>query len=177
MIKLGGLILFASFSLLGADSVCHKSFRSVLETRSLHYFLDNAHPITGLVRDRVHNFQSGNNSYDYRMASIAATGFGLAIVANAAERRLLPRSVALAQVERTLQFAKQHLFRYRGWFHHFVDWETGERSGKSEVSTVDTAFFIAGALYAAQILQAPTITNLAHELYQDLDFIDMMTDG
>src|SRR5437867_13024085 len=44
-----------------------------LERRACRYFYDEAHPQTGLVRDRVRIIGPD----DRRIASIAATGFGL----------------------------------------------------------------------------------------------------
>jgi hypothetical protein len=39
---------------------------------------------------------------------------------------------------------------YRGFYYHFLDMDSGRRTWESEVSTVDSAFLIAGALLAAQ---------------------------
>lgn len=150
--------------------------RTELTQATLHYFLDNAHPVTGLVRDRALNFAQTPESN--RAASIAATGFGLAIIANAGVRGLVPRETAEDYVAKTLRFARAQVPRRKGWFLHFIDWETGQRIWDSEYSTIDTALFIGGALYAAQVFRGnQEISGLATELYDDIDFQDAMTNG
>jgi hypothetical protein len=145
------------------------------EKRALQYFLDNANPETGLVRDWALNF-SPTPEGD-RVASIAATGFGLAVIANASTRGLLKPEFARDYALKALTFCRDHVPRRRGWFLHFIDWRTGARLLDSEYSTVDTAWLIAGALYAARVLEDPAVRAVAHRLYADLDFQDMLTDG
>ena len=149
--------------------------RAEVERSALRYFLEQAHPQTGMVRDWAENFSDtpANN----RVGSIAATGFGFVVVANAARRGWVDRDFARAYVLKTLRFCRQSVARHKGWFLHFVDWETGERAINSEYSTIDTALLLAGALYAARVLEDPSADRLAHELYREMDFPDMLTDG
>lgn len=147
--------------------------RSELQQRSLRYFQDHAHPLTGLVRDRARNFT--NTPTANRMASIAATGFGLAVLSHAASSGLLPMKKSELQVLKTLRFARDHVKRHKGWFLHFVDWETGTRGWNSEYSTIDTAIFVAGALYAGQVFDGE-IMRIARQLHRDMDFAAFMTD-
>ncbi len=170
------LLLSVFFNELRA-APCHLSFRRELENRSLKYFLDNAHPKSGLIRDRANNFVSPFSSTNDRMASLSATGFGIAIFANASERGLISKQEATERIFRTLHFVKDYLFRYQGWLYHFVDWETGYRYRNSEISTIDTALFFAGALYAAHELQSPEMIQLVSKLFNEINFTDMMTDG
>ncbi len=151
------------------------TLKTELESRAINFFIDNAHPQTGLVRDSAEDFTAtpANN----RMASIASTGFGLAVIANASTRGLITHAYALNFTRKTLKFVRQHVPSHDGWFLHFVDWETGERFGNSEYSTIDTAIFVAGALYAKQVLNDPEISSLADSLYAQLDFQSMLTDG
>jgi hypothetical protein len=151
------------------------SLQPEIELRALSYFLENAHPVSGLVLDSAPGF--GVTPPSDRMASLAATGFGLAVLANAAKRSVLPRSEAYDQIERTLRFVRDRVPRRNGWFAHFVDWETGQRYTWSEFSTIDTALFLAGALYAGAVFPDSPAAAIAHELYRDVDFFDMLTDG
>ncbi len=175
-LKLVVLILVFTQGLYATLS-CHQPFREELEKRSLQYFLDHTHQRTGLVLDRAPNLDPKSSVNPYAMASIAATGFGIAVLANAAEKGILSKKETIEKIARTLRFALQSMKRYRGWFYHFVDWETGARWKGCEISTIDTALFIAGALYSAEALQSETLRELSNKLYSDLDFIDMMTDG
>ncbi len=152
----------------------HIALKSEIETRALRYFLDHAHPVTGLVRDKADAF--GPTPSQNIVASIAATGFGLAVVANAADRGLISRSDGEAYALRVLRFSEGNLTRHKGWFLHFVDWSTGSRIWKSEVSTIDTALFLAGALYAGEVLGGE-VKLIANRLYEAVDFHEFMTDG
>lgn len=150
------------------------TFQRDLKQRSLNYFLENTHSETGLVLDRATN--QAPSLANNRMASIAATGFGLATVANASLQGLISREAAVTWVNRTLRGVSK-LEHRKGWLYHFVDWETGVRFGDCEISTVDTAWLIAGALYAAQVLGDATTSKLSNALFERMDFIDMLTDG
>jgi hypothetical protein len=57
-----------------------------------------------------------------------------------------------------------------GFFYHFVDMETGERMWESEVSSIDTTLFIAGALTAAEYFKGTEVETLANQLYEDIDW-------
>ncbi len=152
------------------------ALKADIERTGLQFFLDHAHPMTGMVRDRAENFDSTPEWN--RVASIASTGFGLAVVANSASRGKMERAAGEAYVLRALRFARDRVARYKGWFVHFVDWETGERMWRSEYSTIDTALFLAGAMYATQVFADNVeIGAITRSLYAELDFIDMMTDG
>lgn len=169
------MLLATSLNAFNAEFVCAASMQSRVESSALLYFLENAHPQSGLVRDRAPNFKPADPNNN--VASIAATGFGLAVIANAGIRGMLPLAEAKDRVLRTLLFVRDHVPRRRGWFLHFVNWETGAREWECEYSTIDTALFLGGALYASEVLQSPQISQLAYELYRDTDFFDAMTDG
>ena len=64
----------------------------------------------------------------------------------------------------------------KGFYYHFLDMKTGRRTWKSELSTVDTTFLLAGALTAAQYFTAAVepeaeIRRLAEELYLRADWV------
>jgi hypothetical protein len=146
-----------------------------LEKRSLQYFIENHHPQTGLVLDRVANAlprPASNN-----VASIAATGYGLVVISNAAKRGLVDKQYAYDYALRTLTFVRDHVERFHGFMEHWVDWSTGKGRWESDFSTIDTALFVAGALYAGQIFPGSEVSRIADRLYADMDFYVMMTDG
>jgi hypothetical protein len=143
-----------------------------LERRTFRYFLDRAHPKTGLVQDRAANF--GTDAY--HVASMAATGFGLAALVIGTERGYISRDEAYRRALRTLKFAAQ-MPREHGWFYHFVEWDTGERSWKCELSSIDTALFMMGVLAAGEYFRGTEAEALAQKLYRAVDFNWMRTDG
>lgn len=147
--------------------------RTDVEKTAIRYFLDHAHPDTGLVRDKALNFS--DTSPENKVSSLAATGFGLTVISHAAHMGRLNLKMARDQVYRTLKFVKDHVPHHRGWLVHFANWETGARVWNSEYSTIDTALFVAGALYAAEVLRDPAITALAEEIYERVDFPSAMT--
>ncbi|MBX3021757.1 MAG: hypothetical protein KF799_08790 [Bdellovibrionales bacterium] len=172
------VLLSAAFvSGLHAQAATSKAqIKAELERTAVQFFLENTHPVTGLVRDRAENFVQTPEWN--RVASIAATGFGMAVLANAAKRGMVDPKKAEDLVVRALRFSRDHVGRHNGWFYHFIDWETGARMWRSEFSTIDTALFMGGALYAAEIFKHNSeIHQITYQLYRDLDFFDYMTDG
>ncbi|MES3038903.1 MAG: glucoamylase family protein [Bdellovibrionota bacterium] len=145
-----------------------------IKATALRYFLENAHPVTGLVRDKAQNFSPTTAAND--VASMAATGFGLAIVSHASLENKIPREKALTYVKKTLKFSLANVPRHRGWFLHWVNWNTGKRTWDSEYSTIDTALFVAGALYAVEVFQDQELRDLVFKIYDEMDFFAFLTD-
>ena len=64
---------------------------------------------------------------------------------------------------------------YKGFYYHFLEMETGKRAWECELSTIDTAFFIAGALSAAVYFtedndEENEIRILAEKIYKRVDW-------
>ncbi len=148
--------------------------RADVEKTAIRYFLDHAHPETGLVRDKALNFSS--TSSQNNVSSLAATGLGLTVISHAAVMGKIPDNLARDQVYRTLKFVRDYVPHHKGWLIHFANWETGERMWESEFSTIDTALFVAGALYAAEVLKDSAITQIADEIYARIDFHAALND-
>jgi hypothetical protein len=146
----------------------------MVEKRSFRYFLDCTNPANGLVLDRADNKREPD--FNYAPASIAAVGFGLAALAAGADRDWIGKNAAAEQVRKTLAFFYGEMESVHGFFYHFVDMETGERVWNCELSSMDTALFLAGALTAARYFADPEITALADKLYQRADW-KWMADG
>jgi hypothetical protein len=146
---------------------------AVLQERTFGYFLREVHPGTGLVYD---------STRPESPASIAASGLACACYAVAADHGILPRADAAAQVAKALRFlldAEQSespdATGAHGFFYHFLDPSTGRRVWESELSTVDSAIFFAGALTAASYFDGPSvdeyaIRELADALYRRADW-------
>lgn len=165
-----------SFGALSHAQLGQDEIKKRIAQTSLNYFLENAHPKTGMVKDKADNFSSAPLKTD-RVASIAATGFGLAVVTHASTQGWVKPEFAQQYALKTLRFAEKSVPRRRGWFLHWVDWETGARAWQSEYSTIDTALFMAGALYAAQVYPKAEFVPIVRRLYEDIDFYDPLTDG
>lgn len=139
--------------------------------RAFRYFWEQADPKTGLVADRAGTDGASRGG----VASVAATGFGLGALCVGAERGWISPGKARARAKLTLSFLLKSAPQERGFFYHFLDRTTGARAWKSEVSTIDTALLLAGALTAKRCFEGdPEIGPLADALYERVDFPWMM---
>ena len=143
-----------------------------VQIRAVRYFHEKADPLTGLVNDRASNFDKD----DYTVASIAATGYGLASLPIAVERHWISRKEAMVRAKQTLRFLLEKSPRQHGWFYHFVNVHNGERVWKSEISSIDTALLIAGARICGQYFRGSEAQKLANVLEAGVDWHWMLTD-
>ena len=143
-------------------------FLDLVEKQSFQYFVKAVNPANGLVLDKASNSKAPD--FKYAPASIAAVGFGLAALTAGAERGWISKDAAAEQVKTTLKFFSEKMESEHGFFYHFVDMETGRRVWDCELSSIDTALFMAGALTAAQYFDSPEIKDLAKDLYERVDW-------
>lgn len=142
-----------------------------LQRRSFQYFLDHADSRTGQVRDRARADGSEHVPGQRDVASIAATGFGLAALCIAADRGWMSRRDVRERVQRTIGFLAREMPHERGWFYHFVNARTGAREWQCELSSIDTALLTAGVLTARQCFaDDPAIVTDATAVYERIDF-------
>jgi hypothetical protein len=111
---------------------------------AFRYFMRYTDPVTGLVAD---------SSQDGSPASIAATGFGLSALPVGVERDWISRRDAAERALRTLRFfstseqSRDTLATgYKGLYYHFLDMKSGQRAWRSEISLIDSALLLAGAI-------------------------------
>jgi hypothetical protein len=148
-----------------------EAFLEDLEHRSFRYFWEQGDPHTGLVLDRTRTDGSPADENHRSVASIAATGFGLTVLCIAAERRWVQPIAVRERVRNTLRFFAERALQEHGWFYHWLDVKSGERKWRSEVSSIDTALLIAGALTARQYFHGDAeIVHLATRIYERIDF-------
>jgi hypothetical protein len=144
-----------------------------LQGHALRYLLDEVDPRTGLVAD---------STSPGTVCSIAAVGMALASYPIAAERNLISRSEAAERALRLLQLfhdgpqnASANATGYRGFYYHFLDMKTGHRAWQCELSTIDSALLLAGALATAAFFDGQgedeqTIRTTADALYRRADW-------
>lgn len=153
-------------------AISHESLRD-LQRQSFEYFIHEFNPDNGLVADRS---QKGSP------ASIAGVGLALSAYPVAVKRRLMRSSEAIDRAVNTLRFFRNSpqskdpaATGYKGFYYHFLDMATGRRAKKCELSTIDTALFLAGVLTCAQYFQGGRpkereIGRLATEIYERVDW-------
>ena len=153
---------------------------STLERHSFLYFVHQTNPVNGLVRDK---------SRDGWPASIAAVGMALAAYPVGVELGYMTREDAAQRTLTTLRFftTAPHgpgvdATGHNGFYYHFLDMQTGRRAWRCELSSVDTAFLLAGMLAAAayyreESAEEDEIRRLADALYRKADWQWMQNGG
>lgn len=114
----------------------------------------------GLIRD---------NTEQKNMCSVASIGFGLPAIVIGVERGYISHEEGKERVFRTLRTMKEKPERIHGFYYHFITMDTAKRYGKSEISIIDTAIFLMGALTAGEYFGGETAA-LAEEIYAEVDW-------
>lgn len=144
-----------------------------IERTAFRFFREQAHPRTGLVRDRAR----ADGSESAGKASIAASGFSLSAWVIATERGWVDRATAVERVREKLRFLANEAPRHRGFFYHFMEMDTGERAWKCELSSIDSALVYAGAIVAREYYADPEISALVNRLLGEVDWNWFLNDG
>ncbi len=144
-----------------------------LQRDTFGYFKNETNLRNGMVPD---NTRKGSH------ASIAAIGLGLASYPVGVERFFISREEAVDRVLTTLRFfwnspqGKQpDATGYKGFYYHFLHMDTGRRAWECELSTIDSAILIAGALAAATYFDGQSekeheLRTVADDLYRRADW-------
>jgi hypothetical protein len=141
---------------------------------SFRFFWEQANTDTdsagyGLIRDRYPGSEG--------IASIASVGFGLTAYPVGVEKGYISREEGFERANRTLDTLLA-MERTEGFYYHFISMETGERAWESEVSSIDTAILVLGALTAGEYFGGEVQTK-AQELYDGVNwqwFVDESRD-
>ena len=153
-----------SWTLSAKDRV----FLDMVEKASFKYFLCCTNPENGLVMDRASNWKTPD--FSYAPASIAGVGFGLSALTAGAERGWIAKEKAEELSLTTLKYFYNKIENHKGFFYHFIDMKTGRRVWNCELSSVDTALFLAGALQAGEYYDNAEIKKYAELIYRRVDW-------
>lgn len=145
-----------------------------IERRACLYFWEQGHPRNGLVLDRA-RVDGGPDLR--RVASIAATGFGLSALCIAHLRGFLTGEEARQRAENTLEFFAHKVFHQRGFYFHFLDVETGERAYECELSSIDTAWLLCGVIHVREHFDTRRIRRLSAEILNRVNWRWMLAGG
>ncbi len=144
-----------------------------LQRTSFDYFVNEVDRATGLVRDKT--------KPDWP-ASIAAIGMALTVYPVGVSRNFISRAEGVERTLATLRFfaaseqgESPDATGHKGFYYHFLNMTTGRREWQSELSSIDTALLLAGALAAAAYFDRTVddeaeIRALASELYERVDW-------
>ena len=149
-------------------------FFDQLEKRTFDFFWDTTNPANGLAPDHY----PGPS-----FSSIAAVGFALTAYPIGVERGWVTRQQAAQRVLTTLKFfedapqgkAASGETGYKGFYYHFLNMRTGKRWPGIELSSIDTALFMAGVLFDQSYFDRDTaqereIRAIAGKLYNRVDW-------
>jgi hypothetical protein len=155
-------------------TVEERAFIDTLSRRTFDFFWETTNPRNGLTPDRW-----PSKSF----SSVAAVGFALTAYPIGVARGWVSRDAARERVLTTLRFfwrAPQgpegsNVTGYKGFYYHFLDMETGFRFEHVELSTIDTALLLAGALTCRQYFDGDDagdreVRALADSIYQRVDW-------
>lgn len=145
-----------------------------LKERTFNYFWEVVDTKTWQTDDR----------YPSRsFASVAATGFALPAYIIGVHNNYITRDQGAERVHNVLEWLwnapqgddPEGMTGYRGFFYHFLNYETGTRYQQVELSTIDTALLIAGILTAQSYFDGNNSTEkeireLADSLYQRVEW-------
>lgn len=127
---------------MSSDESMTEQILDPLQRAAFSYFLQAANPVNGLVAD---NSRAGSP------CSIAVVGFALSAYPLGVERGWMTRADAVARTLAALRFfhhsdqsGSPEATGFKGFYYHFLDMHNGARVWRSELSTVDMAFLIAG---------------------------------
>jgi len=152
-----------------------------LHRRTFRYFWDTTDTKTGLAPD---NWPSPD------FCSIAAVGFALTAYCIGTKSGYVSRFDAAERTRTTLRTfwngpqgpAAEGMMGYKGFFYHFLQMDTGLRYNQVELSSIDTALFLCGALTAAAFFDGKNaieseIRDLAMKIYERVDWTFMARDN
>jgi hypothetical protein len=155
-----------------ADSV--RVLLDTIQQKTFAFFWERSPASTGLTPDRWPTPS---------FSSIAAVGFALTAYPIGADQGLITREAAAERVLTTLRYfyqlpqgpAPSGTAGHHGFFYHFLDANTGLRYRTVELSTVDTALLLAGALFCSEYFDRttgaePAIRAYADSLYRRTDW-------
>ncbi len=148
--------------------VSDDAFLDFIQKKMFWYFWNEADFTTGLVKDEENNWAAGN----MKVSSIAVDGFAMSIYTIGASRGWITGNDAYQRVMKMLNTFDAFLPNVHGLWYHFINVSTGAREWNSEVSTVDSAIFIMGALQAGEYFRSthPDVAAKAEALYRRMEW-------
>ncbi|MCK4463810.1 MAG: hypothetical protein KAU58_05820, partial [Candidatus Omnitrophica bacterium] len=150
----------------GIKPLADDEFLNLVEKKAFEFFYDHQNLNSGLFFDTT----GGGD------ASIASTGFGLTALCVGAERGWINKQEAEKRAELAIDAflprapdEKPLAEGKFGFFYHFLNINTGKRSKKCEISTVDTAILVCGALTAGEYFDGK-VREKAEALYKRVEW-------
>jgi len=163
------ILILASGAYAQEDTLTKEdlAFLDKLQKDTCQYFLEEIDKKSGLVKD---------SSRSASPCSIAGVGFQLSALCIADYRKWIDRRDSYKMALKILKTCKRKVEGNKGFFYHFVDVRTGKRVWRSELSSIDTALFLAGALFAGEYF-GKEVKKLSLKLYEKVDWEWMLNNS
>jgi hypothetical protein len=136
-------------------------FLDRVEKDTFRFFWEEVNEKNGLIRD---------SSNKWAPSSIASVGFGLVAICVAQSRGWITYKEAYDRILTTLITFRDKVPNEHGFFYHWIDMKTAKRAWSSEVSSIDTSLFLAGALFAAEYFKGTKIERVAFSIYERVEW-------
>ena len=152
------LVISFALSLLPSPllAVDHDKFLDKVERQAFNYFLTETDKDTGLTLNATEQCSPATN---------AASGFALSAMVIGAERGWISKDSAYKICLKTLK-TFQKMENFEGFNYHYIDVSNCSRTWTSEVSCIDTALFLAGAITASEYFKGTQVSALADEIFK-----------
>lgn len=140
-----------------------QAFLDLVQRKAFDYFWNGFDENTGLIGDPAKG----------KRTSVATSGFGLSAYCVGLNRGWVTRDEVYSRVLKTLHSYYKDpngsndlcVEGIYGFFYHFINVETGQRHGRCEVSTIDTAILLAGILHVMEVFEGTEVAELANKIY------------
>ena len=115
----------------------------------------------GLIRDK--------SKFANEIASIESVGYGLAALIIGVKRKWLSPKKAYEKASKTLDTFLNKVEGKNGFYYHFINMNTAKREWNCEISIIDTAIFICGAIAAGEFFEGE-VKEKAEKLYKRINW-------
>ena len=167
------LLMFLGFFLFGCDN---NKKTQTKEEKALELLAQEAKLSYDFFMETT-NFKEGSLGYGMardrwpdnpNMASIASVGYMLAVLPYGVEKGYMERAEAFNKASKTLD-TLIGMETHGGFFFHWVHMETSQPLSGSEVSIIDTALLLAGAIVAAEYFEGE-VKEKMQVIYDRIDW-------
>jgi hypothetical protein len=152
-------------------SISEDSLLTLVQEKTFRYFLDYAHPISGLARER---FGSGD------VVTTGGSGFGIMAILVGIERNFISRQQGFDQIRKVVNFFNNpSTDKFHGAFPHWMNGNTGKAIPFSTKDNggdlVETAFLMQGLLTAKAYfkngsLEEKAVCDTIQQLYKNVEW-------
>ncbi|MGC4234381.1 MAG: glucoamylase family protein [Niabella sp.] len=127
-------------------AISNEALLDTVQKRTLKYFWDFAHPVSGLARE--------GSKHDSKIVTSGGSGFGIMALLVAAHRGFKTKAEVLARLQTIVSFLKNKAQTFHGAYPHWLDGESGAvipfSANDNGADLVETSFLIQGLLCARQ---------------------------